>query len=92
MKASLPAYEHDARLRGIPRLGSGAIYAGMVPVEDIVIDNPRELPHWNRYGGGLDVGYVEAFLLDLGISIFFLIYAFVFNWAYDVIFPVPRPA
>lgn len=40
----------------------------------------------------LDVGYVEAFLLDLGISIFFLIYAFLFNWAYDVIFPVPRPA
>ena len=37
----------------------------------------------------LSIGYLEAFLLDLGFSAFFLVYAYVYNWTYDVIFPVP---
>lgn len=36
----------------------------------------------------LGVSLVEAFLLDISFAVFYLIYAFVFNWAYDVIFPV----
>ena len=39
----------------------------------------------------LAVALSEAFLMDLGFAIFYLIYAFCFNWAYDVIFPIPQP-
>ena len=39
----------------------------------------------------LQVGLWEAFVMDIGFSAFYLVYAFVFNWAYDVIFPVPAP-
>lgn len=39
----------------------------------------------------LNVGYAEAFLMDISLSAFFVVYAFAFNWTYDVVFPVPRP-
>lgn len=38
----------------------------------------------------LAISYTEAFFLDIGFSAFFLVYAYAFNWGYDVIFPVPR--
>ena len=38
----------------------------------------------------LEVGYLEAFLIDISSSAFFLVYAFVYNWAYDQVFPPPR--
>ncbi len=31
----------------------------------------------------LDIGLWEAFVLDIGIALFFLPYTFVFNWTYD---------
>ena len=31
----------------------------------------------------LDIGLWEAFVLDIGIALFFLPYAFAFNWTYD---------
>jgi len=37
----------------------------------------------------LNVGLWEAFLLDLGFALFFLVYAYVFNWGYDRLFPLP---
>ncbi len=37
----------------------------------------------------LQMGFMEALLLDLGYATFFLIYGFVYNWIYDVVFPVP---
>lgn len=40
----------------------------------------------------LGVSLLEAFLMDVSFAIFYLGYAFVFNWAYDVIFPVPAPS
>jgi uncharacterized membrane protein len=40
----------------------------------------------------LGVTYWEAFIIDVGFSAFFLLYAYGFNWAYDTIFPVPREA
>ncbi len=40
----------------------------------------------------LGVSYWEALMLDLGFSAFFLVYAFCFNWTYDLVFPVPREA
>lgn len=39
----------------------------------------------------LGVGLVEAFFLELGLLIFFLIYTFVFAWIFDRILP-PRAA
>ncbi len=40
----------------------------------------------------LGVGLYEAFLMDLALTVFFLVYAFLFNWAYDALFPLPSPA
>ena len=37
----------------------------------------------------LDMTLWAAFLTDMGFALFFLIYAFVYNWAYDVVFPMP---
>lgn len=36
----------------------------------------------------LDVSLWEAFLVDLSLAGFFLVYAFVFYWLYDRLFPV----
>ncbi|MFG6561548.1 PACE efflux transporter [Sulfitobacter sp. 1A15299] len=40
----------------------------------------------------LEISLREAFLIDLSLAVFYLIYAFVFNWVYDVLFPVSEPA
>ncbi len=31
----------------------------------------------------------QAFLMDFSFTLFYLIYAFVYNWVYDIVFPVP---
>jgi len=31
----------------------------------------------------------QAFIADIGFALFFLFYAYVFNWAYDAVFPMP---
>ena len=36
----------------------------------------------------LNVNLWTAFLADIGFSLFFLVYAFIYNWIYDVVFPV----
>lgn len=38
----------------------------------------------------LDVSLVHAFLMDVSFALFYMGYAFVFNWAYDRIFPLPE--
>ena len=38
----------------------------------------------------LGVSLIEAFLMDVAFAAFYLVYAFVFNWAYDLVFPVPE--
>jgi uncharacterized membrane protein len=38
----------------------------------------------------LQIGLWTALLMDLGFAGFYLVYAFVYNWAYDVIFPLPQ--
>lgn len=51
---SIPPYQRDARSKGIPQLGSGAIYP--VPESDIVCD-PFDMPlYWPR-AYGFDVGW-----------------------------------
>lgn len=52
--ASIPPYQRDARSKGVPQLGAGAIYP--VPETDILVD-PFQIPaHWPR-GYGMDVGW-----------------------------------
>jgi phage terminase large subunit-like protein len=52
--AAIPPFQRDARSKGIPQLGSGAIYP--VPETDFVVD-PIEIPaHWPRVYG-MDVGW-----------------------------------
>jgi len=41
---------------------------------------------------GMGVSLLEAFWLDLGLLAFFLVYTFVFNWAFDRIFGLPASA
>ncbi|QDY69623.1 PACE efflux transporter [Qingshengfaniella alkalisoli] len=38
----------------------------------------------------LQIPLIEALLMDASFAFFYLIYAFVFNWAYDVLFPIPQ--
>lgn len=32
----------------------------------------------------------QAFVMDIAISVFYLVYAFCYNWAYDIVFPIPE--
>lgn len=51
---SLPPHQRDARTKGIPALGSGAIY----PIaEDFVFINDFEIPEYYRRAYGMDVGW-----------------------------------
>lgn len=54
LMAALPPYQRDARSKGIPQLGSGAIYP--VPESEIVISPIQIPPHW-KVCYGLDVGW-----------------------------------
>jgi uncharacterized membrane protein len=37
----------------------------------------------------LDISLWQALVMDLSFAAFFLVYAFAFNWAYDMLFPCP---
>lgn len=51
---SIPPFQRDARSKGIPQLGAGAIYP--VPETDLLVE-PFQIPyHWAR-GYGMDVGW-----------------------------------
>lgn len=38
----------------------------------------------------LEIPLWDALLMDVSFTAFYLVYAFGFNWAYDVVFPVPE--
>lgn len=38
----------------------------------------------------LEVGLLEALLLDAGFAVFYMVYAYAFNWCYDLVFPLPE--
>lgn len=62
---ALPPHQRDARSKGIPQLGSGAIYP--VPESEITCD-PFEIPeHWPRCYA-LDVGWNRTAALWLAID------------------------
>lgn len=78
-----------ARLRGTVRktLALRALHAVLFEIGLVAVLVP--FVAWY-----LGIGLVEAFLMDLALAGFFLVYAFLFNWAYDVVFPLreaPRP-
>ena len=52
--ASIPPYQRDARTKGIPQLGSGAIYP--IAESEITVD-PFPIPDWYRKAYALDVGW-----------------------------------
>ena len=54
MMAALPPHQRDARSKGIPQLGSGAVFP--ISETDIVCD-PFEIPKSFLRGYGLDVGW-----------------------------------
>ncbi|WP_274423957.1 PACE efflux transporter [Chelativorans sp. YIM 93263] len=37
----------------------------------------------------LGVSLFHAFTIDVSFAFFYVIYAFVFNWVYDIVFPLP---
>ncbi len=54
MLASIPPFQRDARSKGIPQLGSGAIYP--VPESEVIVDDMPIPDHWPK-GFSLDVGW-----------------------------------
>lgn len=37
----------------------------------------------------LSISLWDAFMMDIAMATFYLVYAFVFNWAYDKVYPIP---
>jgi hypothetical protein len=60
MEASYMPHERDARVRGIPSLGAGAIYP--VPESDFVCE-PFEFPAWYKFFYAMDVGWQRTAVL-----------------------------
>lgn len=54
LKSSIPSHELEARMNGIPTLGSGRIYS--IPEDDFVID-PFPIPYFWFRCYGLDIGW-----------------------------------
>ena len=76
--ASYPAHERDARVKGIPALGSGRVFP--VPEDDITIDPVDIPPHWAQIVG-VDFGYDHPFAAvhaawDKDADIFYLTKAY----------------
>lgn len=53
--AKYPAHERDARTKGYPRLGEGAVFP--ISVDAILVDPHRDFPPWAIVIGGLDFGW-----------------------------------
>jgi len=75
----------DRKYRGMAKRGFGIRAVHAVLFEAGLVTAGLFLIAW-----WLDMSYRAAFLLDISLSAFFLVYAFCYNWAYDVVFPVPR--
>ncbi|MGO4331970.1 PACE efflux transporter [Cupriavidus sp. 2TAF22] len=40
----------------------------------------------------LDMSLFDAFVMDIAVAAFYVVYAFIYNWAYDTVFPVGKTA
>lgn len=71
---SLPPHQREARSKGVPALGSGAVYP--VPESDIICE-PFEIPGFYEFCYGLDVGWNNTAAVDIA-----------FNRDYDIAYVV----
>ncbi len=79
-------FDHwDRKYRGSARRGFviRAVHASLFEL-GMVIAGVFLVAWW------LSIPYWHAFIIDIGFSMFFLFYAYGFNWIYDHIFPVPK--
>lgn len=37
----------------------------------------------------LDISLLDALIMDIAVAGFYMVYALVYNWLYDIVFPVP---
>ncbi|MGY8526119.1 PACE efflux transporter [Paracidovorax citrulli] len=37
----------------------------------------------------LKISLLDALIMDLAVAAFYVVYAFVYNWLYDIVFPIP---
>ena len=44
------------------------------------------------FAWALGTSLLDAFLLDIGLVVFFMLYSFAFNWAFDLVFGLPAAA
>jgi uncharacterized membrane protein len=44
------------------------------------------------FAWALGTSLLDAFLLDIGLVVFFMLYSFAFNWAFDLVFGLPKAA
>jgi len=77
----------DRAYRGMAPRGAGLRLVHATLFEAVLLVAGLFITAW-----WLAIPYIDALMLDLGLSAFFLLYAFGFNWVYDVVFPVPREA
>lgn len=40
----------------------------------------------------LDMSLLDAFIMDIAVAAFYVVYAFIYNWVYDALFPVGATA
>ncbi|MDF3839278.1 PACE efflux transporter [Cupriavidus basilensis] len=40
----------------------------------------------------LGMSLLDAFIMDIAVAAFYVVYAFIYNWAYDAVFPVGSTA
>ncbi len=38
----------------------------------------------------LGISLIQALVMDISFAAFYLVYTFIFNWAYDIAFPIPE--
>jgi uncharacterized membrane protein len=44
------------------------------------------------FAWALGTSLLDAFVLDIGLVVFFMLYSFAFNWAFDLVFGLPKAA
>ncbi|WP_434033166.1 PACE efflux transporter [Cupriavidus sp. a3] len=37
----------------------------------------------------LNISLLDALIMDIAVAVFYMVYALVYNWLYDIVFPVP---
>jgi phage terminase large subunit-like protein len=65
LSANLPDHEREARLEGIPQLGTGPVFPLELIPTCVKSFDPGALPSWSRWCIGIDFGYDHPFVAVL---------------------------